>query len=132
MNSNAQDSSALRFVEQKHSTYGRWRMLDLKYFRELLCAQLGDAQRPAIAPTFKPSTVQAESEKKRAETPCQVIAPLTPIQTGPVKYPSRTRKRMNFKSKFFVQEIHSAWRELSTSGSRTIKPRAVNASAQAT
>src|SRR5437763_86177 len=98
MNSNAQDSSALRFVEQKHSTYGRWRMLDLKYFRELLCAELGDSQRPAIAPTFKPSTVQTESEKKRAEMAGQVIAPFTPIQTGPAEHPSRTRKRMNFKS----------------------------------
>lgn len=56
-------------------------MLDLEYFRELLCAESGDSQRPAIAPAFKPLTVQAESEKKRAETTGQVIAPLTPIQT---------------------------------------------------
>ena len=73
-------------------------MLDLKYFRELLCTESGDAQRSAIAPTFKPLTVQAESEKKGAESACQVIAPFTPIQTGPAEYPSRPRKRMNFKS----------------------------------
>ena len=90
-------------------------MLDLEYFRELLCAELGDAQRPAIAPTFKPSMVQAESEEKGAETAGHVIAPFTPIQTGPAEYPSRSRKRVNFKSQF-VQEIHSAWRELSTFG----------------
>ena len=90
-------------------------MLDLKYFRELLCTESGDAQRSAIAPAFKPLTVQAESEKKGAESACQVIAPLTPIQTGPAEYPSRSRKRVNFKSQF-VQEIHSAWRELSTFG----------------
>ena len=62
-------------------------MLDVKYFGELLRAELGDSQRPAIAPTFKPLAVQAESEKKGAETACQVIAPLAPIQTGPAKYP---------------------------------------------
>ena len=90
-------------------------MLDLKYFRELLCAELGDAQRPAVAPTFKPLTVQAESEKKGAESACQMITPLAPIQTGPAKYSSRPRKRMNFKSKL-VQEIHPAWRELGTFG----------------
>ena len=90
-------------------------MLDLKYCRELLCAESGDSQRPGIAPTFKPLTVQAESEKKGAESACQMIAPLTPIQTGPAKYSSRPRKRMNFKSQL-VQEIHSAWRELSTFG----------------
>ena len=73
-------------------------MLDLKYFRELLCAESGDTQRPAVAPTFKPSTVQAKSEEKGAEMACQMIAPLTPIQTGPAEYPSRTRKRVNFKS----------------------------------
>jgi len=73
-------------------------MLDLKYFRKLLCTESGDAQRSAIAPTFKPLTVQAESEKKGAESACQVIAPFTPIQTGPAEYPSRPRKRMNFKS----------------------------------
>ena len=95
-------------------------MLDLKYCRELLCAESGDSQRPAIAPTFKPLTVQAESEKKGAETACQVIAPLTPSQAGPAEYPSRPRKRMNFKSKF-VQEIHSAWRELSTFGLKNNK-----------
>ena len=82
-------------------------MLDVKYFGELLRAELGDSQRPAIAPTFKPSTVQAESEKKGAESACQMITPLTPIQTWPAKYSSRPRKRMNFKSEF-VQEIHSA------------------------
>ena len=90
-------------------------MLDLKYFRELLCAESGDAQCPAVAPAFKPLTVQAKSEKKCAESACQVIAPFTPIQTGPAEYPSRPRERVNFKSKF-VQEIHSAWRELSTFG----------------
>jgi hypothetical protein len=90
-------------------------MLDLKYFRELPCAESGDSQRPGIAPTFKPLTVQAESEKKGAESACQMIAPLTPIQTGPAKYPSRPRKRVNFKSPF-VQEIHSAWRELRSFG----------------
>ena len=55
-------------------------MLDLKYFRELLCTESGDAQRSAIAPAFKPLTVQAESEKKGAESACQVIAPFTPIK----------------------------------------------------
>jgi hypothetical protein len=51
MNSTTQDSSTPAFVEQKHSTYGRWRMLDLKYFHELLRAELSDSQRPAIAPS---------------------------------------------------------------------------------
>jgi hypothetical protein len=73
-------------------------MLDLEHFRELLCAESGDSQRSAIAPAFKPLTVQAESEKKRADTAGQVIAPLTPIQTGPAKYPSRPRQRTKFKS----------------------------------
>ena len=75
-------------------------MLDLKYFCELPCAQLGDSQRPGIVPTFKPLTFQVESEKKGVETACQVIAPLTPIQTRPAEYPSRPRKRMNFKLEF--------------------------------
>ena len=73
-------------------------MLDLKSFRELLCTESGDAQRSAIAPAFKPLTVQAETEKKGAESACQMITPFTPIQTGPAKYPSHPRKRMNFKS----------------------------------
>jgi hypothetical protein len=54
-------------------------MLDVKYFRELLRAELGDSERPGIAPTFKPLTVQAESEKKGAESAGQMIAPLTPV-----------------------------------------------------
>jgi hypothetical protein len=48
-------------------------MHDLKYCRELLCAESSDSQRPAIAPTFKPLTVQAESAKKGADTACHVI-----------------------------------------------------------
>jgi len=37
------DRQAKICVKPKHSNHGRWRMLDLEYFRELLCAESGDA-----------------------------------------------------------------------------------------
>ena len=81
-------------------------MLDFEYLLEFPRPEFGDLQRAAVAATFKPSMVQTESEKKRAETAGHVITPLAPIQTRPAEWSLAFRKRVDFDPKF-VKEIHS-------------------------